>query len=53
MDYNQAVVTREAWGTKPCKHPAQELESFMGQDTGKTVCSVCGKLLLAAVPGTA
>jgi hypothetical protein len=53
MDYNQAVVTREAWGTKPCKHPTQESESFMGQDTGKTVCSVCGKLLLVGVSVTA
>jgi hypothetical protein len=50
MDYNKGVVTREAWGTKPCKHPTIETEYFMGQNTGKTVCTVCGKLFLAALP---
>lgn len=50
MDYNQSVFKREAWGTKPCKHPTKEAEYFMGQNTGKTVCTVCGKLFLSAMP---
>lgn len=50
MDFNKGVVTREAWGTKPCKHPTMETEYFMGQNTGKTVCTVCGKLFLAVAP---
>ncbi len=50
MDYNKGVVTREAWGTKPCKHPTMETEYFMGQNTGNTVCTVCGKLFLSALP---
>jgi hypothetical protein len=52
MDFNKGVVTREAWGTKPCKHPMKESEYFMGKDTGKTVCTVCGKLFLSGVPVT-
>jgi hypothetical protein len=50
MDYNKALFTREAWGIKPCKHARMESEYFMGKNTGKTVCSVCGKLYLAGVP---
>jgi hypothetical protein len=50
MDFNKGVVTREAWGTKPCRHPVIESEYFMGQNTGKTVCTVCGKLFLSALP---
>ncbi len=47
MDYNKAVFKREAWGIKPCRHPIIESEYFMGKNTGKTVCTVCGKLFLA------
>ncbi len=50
MDYNQSVFKREAWGSKPCKHPTKESEYFMGQNTGKTVCTTCGKLFLSAMP---
>jgi hypothetical protein len=49
MDYNKSVFKREAWGTKPCNHPTKEAEYFMGQNTGKTVCTVCGKLFLSAM----
>ncbi len=44
MDYNKAVMKREGWGMKPCKHPTIESEYFMGTNTGKTVCTTCGKL---------
>lgn len=49
MDYNKAVVTREGWGTKPCKHAMKETEYFMGKDTGNTVCTMCGTLFLHGV----
>jgi hypothetical protein len=50
MDYNKGVVTREAWGTKVCKHPRTESEYFMGKTTGNTACTTCGKLFCAGVP---
>ncbi len=50
MDYNKGVVKREAWGIKPCKHPMVETEYFMGKNTRKTVCTVCGKLFLSGSP---
>lgn len=50
MDFNKGVVKREAWGTKPCRHSVIETEYFMGQDTGKTVCTICGKLFLSTLP---
>jgi hypothetical protein len=46
MDYNKAVFKREAWGNKLCKHPIIESEYFMGKNSGKTVCTACGKLFL-------
>lgn len=50
MDYNKAVSKREAWGTKLCKHSLIEPEYFMGKNTGKTVCTTCGRLFLAGLP---
>lgn len=50
MDYNKAVVKRETWGNKPCKHPTKEAEYFMGKNTGKTICTTCGKVVFSGAP---
>lgn len=50
MDFSKAVIQREIWGTKPCRHPTIEAEFFMGQNTGKTVCTICGALFLTGLP---
>jgi len=52
MDYNKGVVKREAWGTKPCGHAIIESEYFMGQHTGQSVCTMCGKLFVPTSPAT-
>jgi hypothetical protein len=39
---DEAKRKREAWGTKPCKHPNFDKEYSLGSGTGDYDCVTCG-----------
>lgn len=52
MDIKKAEALREAWGDKPCEHPAFELETigtpvrglgYIQSKTNDYVCVQCGQ----------
>jgi hypothetical protein len=45
MQKKQAIKLQEAWGGKPCDHPAFAREYDMGERTGNYVCTQCGAIL--------
>jgi hypothetical protein len=42
MQKKKAQTLQEAWGTKPCDHPAFAKEYADGARTGDFVCTQCG-----------
>jgi len=45
MQAKKAAALREAWGEKPCNHPALAKEYASGVRTGDYVCTQCGAKL--------
>ena len=43
MQRKKAVELQQAWGTKPCDHPAFAREYDLGERTGNYNCTQCGK----------
>ena len=43
MKLKRAQELREAWGDKPCDHPAFAKEYDLGERTGRFVCTQCGR----------
>ena len=51
MDIKKAEALREAWGDKPCEHPAFSKEringiigdQFIESKTGEYICTQCGQ----------
>ena len=41
----QAAALQQAWGDKPCDHPAFAREYDLGERTGNYVCTQCGATL--------
>ena len=44
MQKKRATALQQAWGNKPCSHPAFAKEYDLGQRTGNYVCTQCGKV---------
>lgn len=42
MKKKQAAALQQAWGDKPCDHPAFAREYDLGERTGRYVCTQCG-----------
>ena len=42
MQKKRAVALQEAWGGKPCDHPAFAREYDLGERTGNYICTQCG-----------
>ena len=42
MQRKKAVQLQEAWGDKPCVHPAFSREYDQGERTGNYCCTQCG-----------
>jgi len=45
MQRKKALELRQAWGDKPCPHPAFSREYDLGERTGNYCCSQCGAAL--------
>ena len=45
MQKKRATALRQAWGDKPCEHPAFAKEYDLGERTGNYVCTQCGATL--------
>ena len=45
MQAKKAAALREAWGERPCDHPALAKEYSSGVRTGDYVCTQCGARL--------
>jgi hypothetical protein len=48
MKRAQAEMLRQAWGDRPCSHPALVTEYDGGERTGNRVCTRCGAVAAAA-----
>ena len=42
MQKKKATLLKQAWGDKPCAHPAFAKEYDNGERTGNFVCTACG-----------
>ena len=42
MQRKKATALKQAWGDKPCTHPAFAKEYDLGERTGNYVCTTCG-----------
>ncbi|MFL5576923.1 MAG: hypothetical protein ACJ79S_13235 [Gemmatimonadaceae bacterium] len=42
MQKKRATALQQAWGAKPCAHPAFAKEYDLGARTGNYVCTQCG-----------
>ena len=42
MQKKRAVALQQAWGDKPCDHPAFAKEYDLGERTGNYICTQCG-----------
>ena len=42
MQRKKAVELQQAWGGKPCDHPAFSREYDLGERTGNYCCTQCG-----------
>ena len=42
MQKKRATALQQAWGDKPCAHPAFAKEYDLGARTGNYVCTQCG-----------
>ena len=42
MQKKRATALQQAWGDKPCAHPALAKEYDLGARTGNYVCTQCG-----------
>ena len=42
MQRKKAVELQQAWGDKPCDHPAFSREYDLGERTGNYCCTQCG-----------
>lgn len=45
MQKKKATELQQAWGGKPCTHPAFAKEYDLGERTGNYVCTQCGAIL--------
>ena len=45
MQKKKATELQQAWGKKPCIHPAFAKEYDLGERTGKYVCTQCGAIM--------
>ena len=45
MKRKRALELQQAWGGKPCDHPAFAKEYDLGERTGNFVCTQCGAIL--------
>jgi hypothetical protein len=45
MKRKRALELQQAWGDKPCDHPAFAKEYDQGERTGKYVCTQCGAIV--------
>jgi hypothetical protein len=43
MQKKRASALQQAWGDKPCDHPAFAKEYDNGERTGNYICTQCGK----------
>lgn len=42
MQKKRVTALQQAWGEKPCAHPAFAKEYDLGERTGNHVCTQCG-----------
>ena len=42
MQKKKALQLKQAWGDKPCPHPAFAKEYDLGKRTGGYICTQCG-----------
>jgi peptide methionine sulfoxide reductase MsrB len=45
MQKKKASELQQAWGGKPCTHPAFSKEYDLGERTGNYVCTQCGAIV--------
>jgi len=45
MKRKRALELQQAWGGKPCEHPAFAKEYDQGVRTGNFICTQCGAIL--------
>ena len=45
MQKKKASELQQAWGGKPCPHPAFSKEYDLGERTGNYICTQCGAVL--------
>jgi hypothetical protein len=45
MKRKQALELQQAWGDRPCEHPAFSKEYDQGTRTGNFACTQCGTVL--------
>jgi hypothetical protein len=44
MQRKRALALQQEWGDKPCDHPKFAKEYDLGERTGNSVCTQCGKI---------
>ncbi len=42
LQKKRAIALQQAWGGKPCPHPAFAKEYDLGERTGSHICTQCG-----------
>lgn len=45
MQRKKAIALQQAWGDKPCPHPAFSREYDLGERTGSYCCTECGAIV--------
>jgi hypothetical protein len=45
MKRKKALELQQAWGDRPCEHPAFAKEYDLGERTGSFVCTQCGTIV--------
>jgi hypothetical protein len=45
MKRKRALELQQAWGDRPCEHPALAKEYDLGERTGNFICTTCGAIL--------
>lgn len=45
MQRKKAIALQQAWGSRPCDHPAFAREYDLGERTGNYCCTQCGASL--------